>query len=406
MNKLSIVLVGIGGYGNGYVKELLENPGNREYSIVGVVDPFPENAPSLPKLHEINVPVYDSLEGFYKEHRADLAVISSPIHFHYQQTCLALENGSHVLCEKPVTATVQDALKLIEARDEAGKIVGIGYQWSFSKAINALKQDILAGKLGYPKRLKTIVLWPRDLDYYQRGWAGKKQDQQGNWILDSVANNATAHFLHNMFYVIGPTMDSSGKIREVEAELYKANAIENFDTSIIRVITTDDVEILFYASHAVRQSVGPTFYYQFSEAVVQYDETNGVNKEITVHFNDGTVRSYGDPTMESRRKLWVMIDAIINGEPIPCGIEAALTQTMCINGAQESMLQIQRFPDKVIRFDETSNLIYVEGLEQILRENYLKWSMPSKAEVPWAKAGVTLDLTNYTYFPSLASLTR
>ena len=50
---------------------------------------------------------------------------------------------------------------------------------------------------------------------------------------------------------------------------------------------------------------------------------------------------------------------------------------MCINGAQ-SMLQIQRFPDKVIRFDETSNLIYVEGLEQILRGELFKMKIDAK----------------------------
>ena len=71
------------------------------------------------------------------------------------------------------------------------------------KAINALKQDILAGKLGYPKRLKPIVLWPRDLDYYQRGWAGKKQDQQGNWILDSVAIMLLLIFYITCFMLLG-----------------------------------------------------------------------------------------------------------------------------------------------------------------------------------------------------------
>lgn len=405
MNKLSLVLVGIGGYGNGYVKELLIS-NRQDFVIAGVVDPSPVNSPSLPTLQAINVPVYHSLEQFYEKHQADLAVISSPIHFHCEQTCLALANGSHVLCEKPVSATVQDALKMMEARDQAGKMVGIGYQWSFSKAIDALKQDILAGKLGYPKRLKTIALWPRNREYYGRGWAARKQDASGNWILDSVANNATAHFLHNMFYVLGDKIDASAKIKELEAELYKANDIENFDTGIIRAITTNDVEVLFLASHAVKQQFGPTFYYQFSEAVVEYDESNKTNSEIIAHFKDGTVKSYGVPSVDSRGKLWVMIDAIINGESVPCGIEAALTQTICINGAQESMPQVQRFPERMIKLDPASDVVYVEGLADLLRQHYLKWTMPSKENIPWVKAGKRLDLTKYNYFPSLGSLTR
>ena len=57
--------------------------------------------------------------------------------------------------------------------------------------------------------------------------------------------------------------------------------------------------VMQYANQSIQ-----LFYYQFSEAVVQYDETNGVNEEIMHIFNDGTVRVMGS-TMESRRKLWV-----------------------------------------------------------------------------------------------------
>jgi hypothetical protein len=55
----------------------------------------------------------------------------------------------------------------------------------------------MKGMLGRPKRLKTLVLWPRDFAYYNRNdWAGKKTDQNGRPVLDSVAHNATSHFLH------------------------------------------------------------------------------------------------------------------------------------------------------------------------------------------------------------------
>ena len=40
------------------------------------------------------------------------------------------------------------------------KIVAIGYQWSFSDAIQKLKADVIAGIFGKPRRLKTLVLWP------------------------------------------------------------------------------------------------------------------------------------------------------------------------------------------------------------------------------------------------------
>ena len=53
-----------------------------------------------------------------------------------------------------------------------------------------------------------MPLWPRDERYYSRnGWAGVKRTNDGTWILDSPTNNACAHFLHNMFYVLGDRIE-------------------------------------------------------------------------------------------------------------------------------------------------------------------------------------------------------
>jgi hypothetical protein len=62
----------------------------------------------------------------------------------------------------------------------------------------------------------------------------------GLGIFDSPANNATAHFLHNMFYLLGATRETSAAPAVVQAELYRANAIENFDTAAIRFAAAHD----------------------------------------------------------------------------------------------------------------------------------------------------------------------
>lgn len=397
VRRLTVVLVGIGGYGSGYVDQLLNKP-HRDVAIAGVVDPYPENYPGLDRLKAENVPVYHTLEAFYAEHTAGLAVISSPIHFHCPQTMLALERGSHVLCEKPIAATIQEAHMMLEARDKADRLVGIGYQWSFSDPILALKKDIMDGKLGEPQVLKTLVLWPRNRKYYARGWAGKLKDSTGAWVLDSVANNAAAHYLHNMFFVLGDAIDASIELRQVQAEVYRANQIENFDTCVVRGVTTNNTEILFYASHAVTESIGPIFEYRFSDAVVRYNESS-TEPEIVVKYNDGTWKSYGNPKLEPRRKLWVMIDAILDQKTIPCGIEAAMTHTICINGIHESKPDIVKFPDELITHDLELDTIYVEHLSDLMVHLYQGERLPSDEKISWAQAGQIIELDDYRHFP-------
>jgi predicted dehydrogenase len=202
VNKtVSIVLVGIGGYGNLYVDTLLDNAELRGLTFAGVVNPFPEGCRRLSEINEKNIPIFETLESFYKTKQADLAVISSPIHFHKDQSCLALSYGSNVLCEKPVAASSDEANQMIKAKEDNGKFLAIGHQWSYSRSVLNLKKHIMEGKLGYPKKLKTIVLWPRNRSYYSRKWAGRIKDDEGRLILDSVVSNATAHYLHNMFSI-------------------------------------------------------------------------------------------------------------------------------------------------------------------------------------------------------------
>lgn len=225
-DPISIALVGIGGYGNNFVNVMLDAPAERKFRFAGTIDPSPATCRRLDELKARRIPHFPTLEAFYAADRADLVVISTPLHLHAAHTCYALENGSHVLCEKPLCVTVEQARQMRDTRDRTGKIVAIGYQWSFCESIQRLKADVMSGALGKAKRLKCMVLWPRDEAYYGRNrWAGAKHDAQGNLVLDSPVNNACAHYLHNMLYVLGPQVDRSAAPARLTAELYRAHPI-------------------------------------------------------------------------------------------------------------------------------------------------------------------------------------
>lgn len=399
-DELTVVLVGIGGMGSVYVRALLDPRNRGKCRIAGAVDPAPERCPQLREIQDLGIPLFSSLEGFYGGRRADLAIISSPIQFHSSQTRLALSKESHVLCEKPAAGTIQEIRDMREARDASKKKVAVGYQWSFSSSIQELKRDILAGEFGRPLRLKCLYLWPRDHAYFRRSdWAGKIRDPEGRWILDSPANNAMAHDLHNMFYVLGGKIDESAAPAWVEAELYRAYPIENFDTSAMRCRTADEVEILFYASHASRTEKGPVFSYEFEKAAVH---CAGRASGITAVWTDGGIKKYPPPDDEPLNKLWRAIGMAGSGEMPACGLEAASAQTLCLNGMQDSMPGIAAFPVSLLHSEPTekSSRIWAEGLARIMEDCYLKNVLPSELGASWSRKGERVRLTGYSRFPS------
>lgn len=397
---VSVVLSGLDGYGQVYLAGLLDEPRNIPFRLVAGVDPAPQNCARLSDLEARGVPIYRSLQQFYRSNGADLAVLSAPIHQHCRQTCLALAHGSHVLCEKPAAATVQEVDRMIRARERAGKMVAIGYQWSFSTAIQRLKRDILGGVFGAARRLRSLCLWPRDEVYYRRNnWAGQQRTARGAWVLDSPVNNAMAHDLHNMLYVLGPSSDRSAQPAHIVAELYRANEIENFDTAALRVQTDNGAEILFYGSHAVAEDFGPQFSFEFERATVTY--TTGC-EPIVARFADGSSRSYGGPNDEPQvTKLWTCLASLVGGGTVPCGLEAARAQTVCANGAQDAAGAPTDFSPELRRVNGKAprRLTWVVGLAEKLRDCYDAGALPSELGADWAASGRGVDLRGYLRFP-------
>lgn len=400
MKKVSVALCGTGGYGAGYAEELMKRQSGGSVRLVGAVDPFPEKSPCYALLRDAGVrvvPSFDEAETFEKP---DLFIISSPIQFHAPQSVMAFGLGARILCEKPLAATVQDAFSMIKARDAAGSWLEVGYQWSFSEAIRKLKADLVKGVFGKPLRFSCIVLAPRTEAYYGRNnWAGRIKDDAGRWVLDSPVNNATAHYLHNLFFLLGPRQDAGAIPVEISAELYRANSIENYDTAALRVKTDAGTELLFYASHAVAKGCAPVFRLECEDARIVYEKD-----EFVASFRNGKTVSYGFPNAQGNMtKLDRVLERCVDKSLSPiCPIETAMSHTIAVNGAQESSAEIVDFPPSLVREEGEpgSRLRRVEGLEETLVHCFEKEKLPSEAGISWAVAGRRVDLAGYRFFPS------
>lgn len=393
-DPVSVLVVGLGGYGEVYLSSLLDEEGKGRCTIVGAVDPEPSRCTRLGELEARGVPLFSSMEEFSRTDSAELAVISSPIQYHCEQACLALERGSHVLVEKPAAAVTRDVDRMIRARDRAGRFVAVGFQWCFSPSILRLKEDILAGRFGEPRWGRSLTLWPRTEAYYGRNdWAGRRRDGEGRWILDSPANNAMAHHLHNLLFLLGPTMDRSAEPVGISGATARVNRIETFDTVAARVFLHGGPELLFLGSHTIaeEEAADPRFILEMEEATVSYP---GGTAPMIVRRGDDVLEEYLAPDTASQvTKLWRCVDAVREGTPIPCGLEAARPHVACVEAIDAAGTEPHWFSDEVLRVSETSGgrLHWVEGLADALLASYqtgetLRWP-GSEAAGLWAGLG-------------------
>ena len=376
-----VLLLGVCGYGSNYIKEISErdSPGVR---IEGICEVVPNVADLYPIIREQNIPIYKSPEEFYREHQADLAVVSTPIHLHYQQIVTCLQNGSNVLTEKPVCTSVQGARKLEELERQTGKFISVGYQLNYSRDVLALKQDILSGKFDKPVSMKALHAMRRGDKYYARnGWAGRITVNNCA-VNDSPFNNACAHQFQIMTFLLGDRMDRAMELARVEAEPYKANRhVENFDAIAIHAETVNRVPVWYFTAHALQEKkLGPVAEYRFEKGTVYFgrDYGSGPKAEYVYEGDDGTVTDYGKIAKGERlQKFYDAIQAVRTGSRPVCTVQCAIPHLEAVE--QIARIPIVQVPEPWMQdlHEEDDTFHTIKDLQKTFTWCYTHQEMPS-----------------------------
>lgn len=376
-----VLLLGVCGYGSNYIKEISERdiPGVR---IEGICEVVPNVADLYPIIREQNIPIYKSPEEFYREHQAELAVVSTPIHLHYQQIVTCLQNGSNVLTEKPVCTSVQGARKLEELERQTGKFISVGYQLNYSRDVLALKQDILSGKFGKPVSMKALHAMRRGDKYYARnGWAGRITVNNCA-VNDSPFNNACAHQFQIMTFLLGDRMDRAMELARVEAEPFKANRhVENFDAIAIHAETVNRVPVWYFTAHALQEKkLGPVAEYRFEKGTVYFgrDYGSGPKAEYVYEGDDGTVTDYGKIAKGERlQKFYDAIQAVRTGSRPVCTVQCAIPHLEAVE--QIARIPIVQVPEPWMQdlHEEDDTFHTIKDLQKTFTWCYTHQEMPS-----------------------------
>ncbi len=78
----------------------------------------------------------------------DAVAIATPVALHYELAHMALRHGKHVLVEKPLTRSTQEATELLALADTAGRVLMVDHTFLFTDAVQKLKELIVRGELG------------------------------------------------------------------------------------------------------------------------------------------------------------------------------------------------------------------------------------------------------------------
>lgn len=155
MKKLRAAVVGVGYLGRFHAQKYVSLPG---VELIGVADSDPARAAEI--ADELGTTPY----GDYHEllGKVDLVSIVVPTRFHHAVASFFLGNGVHVLLEKPITTTVEEARELIAMAARGGLVFQVGHLERFNPAFTAVSERF--HRPGFIEAVRVAPFKPRGTD--------------------------------------------------------------------------------------------------------------------------------------------------------------------------------------------------------------------------------------------------
>ena len=157
---VKIGLIGLGGISGAHIAAYRRYP---DVEIACAADGKGKEAYSFSMLPE-STRLYTDYKEMIEREELDAVDICAPSHLHREITVYALNHGLHVLCEKPMALTSEDAEIMVSEAKKSGKALMVAQIIRFSKPYAYLRELVRGGELGRPvhvfmNRLSSIPRW-------------------------------------------------------------------------------------------------------------------------------------------------------------------------------------------------------------------------------------------------------
>jgi len=179
---------------------------------------------------------------------------------HAECTIAALEAGIHVLCEKPMSVTIEDALEMYKKSKETGKILTIGFQPRYDPNMDLVREIVGSGVLG-------------DIYYIQTGGGRRRGMPSGNFISKELSGAGALADIG--CYSLDMVLSAIGYPKPLTVSAYASNRfgtnpkvhpehhrfeVDDFSVALIRL--EGDIALDFRMSWAMHMdSMGDTMFF-------------------------------------------------------------------------------------------------------------------------------------------------
>jgi predicted dehydrogenase len=141
---IRVGLIGYGYWGPNVVRNFADAPGARVHSICDANPGRVERAAA--RYPGVNVTTHAS--EIISDPDVDAVAIVTPVSTHFDFALQALEAGKHVLVAKPLAASSEESMRLVDAADRRGRVLMVDHTFVYTGAVRKIREVVAAGQLG------------------------------------------------------------------------------------------------------------------------------------------------------------------------------------------------------------------------------------------------------------------
>ncbi|MBK9391931.1 MAG: Gfo/Idh/MocA family oxidoreductase [Bacteroidetes bacterium] len=163
-DKIRMGFIGVGNRGSQLLKLFMDQPDQEVAALCDIYDPYLQRDRSkvderylsvmpgqIPKMGE-NFPfkptLYKDFRKLLQDKTIDAVCVATPDHWHAIMVIEAVKAGKDVYCEKPLTNTLVEGRKMVEAADKSGRVVAVGLNRRGNVVFQKLAKELAEGKIG------------------------------------------------------------------------------------------------------------------------------------------------------------------------------------------------------------------------------------------------------------------
>ncbi|MCD6515051.1 MAG: Gfo/Idh/MocA family oxidoreductase [Candidatus Odinarchaeota archaeon] len=150
-----IAVIGTGAWGKNHARVFHEI---QNAELVAVCDIDEEKAKRIAKMY--NCKWYTDYRDLLRNENIDAVSIATPTTTHFEVAKYAIERGFHVLVEKPLAATVEEGIKLVDLAKDNSVLLMVGFITRFCVGVQKLKELIKKKEIGDPVLLNARRVGP------------------------------------------------------------------------------------------------------------------------------------------------------------------------------------------------------------------------------------------------------